>query len=190
MLPKQKKAVDHHAAMPHAEVAGFMAEIRKAAPVSGNLALLFTILTAARSGEVRGATWAEIDLQAKLWTIPGERMKSSRDHRVPLSDQAVAVLAQAGEAFGRDGLIFPGTKGKPLSDATMAAALKRRGLDFTVHGFRSSFRDWCADNGVSRELAERALAHAVKFFKVYGYHRRTPPKPPTTAPTSTSSAGR
>jgi integrase len=171
LLPRQKKEVDHHAAMPHAEVGAFVRELRAAERAAGNLALLFTILTAARSGEVRGATWAEVDLQTKVWTVPAERMKAGRAQRVPLSDQACNVLEQARERFATEGLIFPGAKGKPISDMTMAAALKRRGLNFTVHGFRSSFRDWCADTGVSREVAERALAHAVKDATEAAYHR-------------------
>lgn len=171
LLPDQKKAVEHHAAMPHADLAAFVAQLRQAEPVAGNLALLFTILTAARSGEVRGATWGEIDLKKRVWTLSAERMKSSRPHRVPLSRQAVALLKEARKRFGDSDLIFPGTKGQPLSDMTLGAALKRRGLAYTVHGFRSSFRDWCADTGVSRELAERALAHVVADKTEAAYHR-------------------
>lgn len=172
LLPKQRAAVEHHAAMPYKDVPAFLTALDKRTPSSGALALKFTILTAARSGEVRGATWGEIDLQAKVWTIPAERMKADREHRVPLSDAALALLKQARELYGDDdGLIFPGTKGKPLSDMTLGAVLKRMGVDYTVHGFRSSFRDWCADNGISRELAERALAHAVADKTEAAYNR-------------------
>lgn len=162
LLPRQRAKVEHHAAMPYAEVPAFMAELGAAAPAAGTLALRFTILTAVRSGEVRGATWAEIDLERRTWTIPAERMKAEREHRVPLSPAAVSVLRQASEAFGADGLVFPARDDKPLSDMTLTAALRRRGLPYTVHGFRSSFRDWCAEQGVPREIAERCLAHAVK----------------------------
>lgn len=171
-LPKQRETTEHHAAMPYQDVPAFVAKLRKLMLTAGRLALEFLILTAARSGEVRGATWAEVDLAAKVWTVPADRMKASRDHRVPLSDQAVAVLKLAGETFGKDGLIFPGSRrGKPLSDMTLGAVLKRMKIDVTVHGFRSSFRDWCAETGVSRELAERALAHAVKDQTEAAYHR-------------------
>lgn len=171
LLPKQKKGVDHHAAMPYAEVPAFVKRLGALAPSAGTLALLFTILTAARSGEVRGATWAEIDLEAAIWTIPAGRMKADREHRVPLSDRAVALLKQAAQAFGTEGLVFPGAKGRPLSDMTLAATLKRMNVDAVPHGFRSSFRDWCAESRVSRELAERALAHVVKDKTEAAYHR-------------------
>jgi integrase len=173
-LPKQREAAEHHAAMPHAQVPAFITDLRALALAPGRLALEFLILTAARSGEVRGATWAEVELQAKLWTVPAERMKAGREHRVPLSPQAVAVLEQAAAASGMrgDALIFPsGQTGKALSDMTLSAVLKRMKIDATPHGFRSSFRDWCAETGVSRELAERALAHAVKDATEAAYHR-------------------
>jgi integrase len=173
-LPKQREAAEHHAAMPHAQVPAFITDLRALALAPGRLALEFLILTAARSGEVRGATWAEVDLQAKVWTVPGERMKAGREHRVPLSAQAVAVLEQVAGASGMrdDALIFPsGQTGKTLSDMTLSAVLKRMKIDATPHGFRSSFRDWCAESGVSRELAERALAHAVKDATEAAYHR-------------------
>lgn len=171
LLPKQRKAAEHHAAMPHAEVPALVKRLGALAPSAGTLAMLFLILTAARSGEVRGATWAEIDLDAATWTIPAERMKADREHRIPLSDGAVALLKQAAGIFGTEGLVFPGAKGKPLSDMTLAATLKRLKVDAVPHGFRSSFRDWCAESGVSRELAERALAHTVKDKTEAAYHR-------------------
>ncbi len=170
LLPKQRDAVEHHAAMPYKDVPAFLLALEKRAPSAGSLALRFTVLTAARSGEVRGATWRELDLQAKVWTIPAGRMKADREHRVPLSDAAVQLLTGLHRGDDDD-LLFAGTKGKPLSDMTLAAVLKRMKVDATVHGFRSSFRDWCADNGVSRELAERALAHAVADKTEAAYHR-------------------
>lgn len=174
LLPKQRDAVEHHAAMPYKDVPAFLQALEKRAPSAGALALRFTVLTAARSGEVRGATWAEIDMQAKVWVIAGERMKAGREHRVPLSDAAMKMLGAlqvSAKHIGGSDLLFPGAKGKPLSDMTLAAALKRMKVDATVHGFRSSFRDWCADNGVSRELAERALAHAVADKTEAAYNR-------------------
>lgn len=170
LLAKQRDTVEHHAAMPYAAVPAFLADLDKRTPSAGSLALQFVILTACRSGEVRGATWGEIDLQAKVWTIPAGRTKADREHRVPLSDAAVQMLSGL-DRRDDDDLVFPGTKGKALSDMTLAAVLKRMKVDVTVHGFRSSFRDWCADNGVSRELAERALAHAVADKTEAAYNR-------------------
>lgn len=171
LLPRQRAKVEHHAAMPYADVPALIETLAAAEPVSGNLALRFTILTAARSGEVRGAIWDEIDLEGRTWTIPAERMKADRKHRVPLSGAAVSLLKQARKAFGDAGLVFPAREGKPLSDMTLTAALRRRKLPYTVHGFRSSFRDWCSEQGVSRELAERCLAHAVKDATEAAYLR-------------------
>lgn len=174
LLARQRDTVEHHAAMPFADVPAFLAELDKRTPSSGALALRFAILTAARSGEVRGAVWDEFDLQAKVWTIPAERMKAGRPHRVPLSDAAIKMLRAlqvSAKHIGGFDLIFPGAKGQPLSDMTLAAALKRMKVGATVHGFRSSFRDWCAENGVSRELAERALAHVVADKTEAAYNR-------------------
>jgi integrase len=173
-LPKQREAAEHHAALPPGQVPAFLEAVRALALAPGRLALEFLILTAARSGEVRLATWAEIDIDAATWTIPAERMKAGREHRVPLSAQALAVLEVAGRQFGRrdDALIFPSVQtGRALSDMTLAAVLKRMKIDATPHGFRSSFRDWCAEAGVSRELAERALAHMVRDATEAAYHR-------------------
>lgn len=156
--PSKVKRVEHHAAMPWREVPKFMAELRER---EGNAAraLAWTILTAARSGETRGATWAEIDLEAKVWTIPAARMKAGRPHRVPLTAAALALLGEPGEP---DALLFPGTKGE-MSDMTLGAVLKRMGhADVTVHGFRSSFRDWAGEGtGHPREVIEGALAHQL-----------------------------
>jgi integrase len=133
----------------------------------------FTILTAARSGEVRGATWDEVDLDAKLWTVPAERMKAGKEHRVPLSTTAVALLVAMPR---RKGLIFHGRyESAALSDMSLTAVLRRmdRG-DITIHGFRSSFRDWCAEavgNSFSREVCEHALAHSLPD-KVEAAYRR------------------
>jgi len=174
LLPKQRDAVEHHEAMPYADVPSFVKSLQAIDESSSRLALEFAILTAARSGEVRGATWSEIDTKAATWTVPAERMKASREHRVPLSKQALALLKVAAKRAGTTdpaAPIFPNPYGKPLSD--MALTQLMRGLERTetVHGFRSSFRDWCAEHKVPRELAERALAHAVKDATEAAYHR-------------------
>ena len=173
ILPRQSDKVEHHAAIPLAEMAAFMK--RLPASTSGDAAkwaLEFLILTAARSGEVRGAIWPEIDVPAKVWTIPGERTKSGRPHRVPLSSRAIEILESAAGAFGNDGFVFPGAKvGAPLSDMALTMVMRRLEIAAVPHGFRSSFRDWCAENGVSGELAERALAHVVKDQTEAAYHR-------------------
>jgi integrase len=171
LLPKQRDVVEHHKAVPVAALPGFMATLR-AGDAPSRRALEFAILTAARSGEVRGAVWSEIDLKAKTWTVPAARMKAARDHEVPLSDAAIAVLQAAGEGAG-GALVFPGPKGKAMSDAVFTALLERMGVDATAHGFRSTFRDWCSENGVPREIAERALAHAVGNSTEGAYLRTT-----------------
>ncbi len=173
ILPPPKKLVrGHHAAMPFAAVADFFKKLRLVTGVSAR-ALEFTILTAARSGESRGATWEEIDFAAKVWTVPAERMKSGREHRVPLCDRAIEIL-EAMRDRAVDNLIFPGAKqGRPLSDMSLAKALKAAGGgQFTVHGFRSSFRDWVSEaTNFPRELAEAALAHAVGDSVERAYRR-------------------
>jgi integrase len=127
------------------------------------LALQFLILTAARSGETRGARWEEIDLTHGVWTVPAPRMKAGREHRVPLSRPALMILLKLAEIRDGSGLIFFGReRGKPLSDMSLTAVLRRMGRgDLTVHGFRSTFRDWAADNGKPTDAAERALAHVL-----------------------------
>jgi integrase len=173
-LPRQP-AGGHHAAMPYADVPGYLTRLRASGGVWGRLALEFTILTAARSGEVRGARWSEVDLEASLWTIPAERMKARRVHVVPLSAQAIAVLKSAAsvQLAGTD-LIFPGARGGPMSDMTMRKVLDRAKEPFTVHGFRSSFRDWVAEQtSFPREVAEAALAHANPNEVEAAYQRGT-----------------
>lgn len=167
LLPARGKAapVRHHAAVAWREVGQVMAALQQRSSTAP-IALRFLILTAARSGEVRGATWREIDLEAAVWTIPAERMKAGRPHRVPLSEPALAILREMDALRGverrQDSLVFPGQKrGKPLSDAALSGVVKQVAPGATVHGFRSSFRDWCAETGHPRELAEQALAHTV-----------------------------
>jgi integrase len=173
ILPAHSKlSRGHHAAMPYSDVAAFLPRLREIGGV-GAKALEFVVLTAVRSGEARGATWAEIDFEAKVWTIPPERMKSEKEHRVPLSDRALAILREMG-AVAVNGLVFPGQRDKrPLSDMTLAKALKTAGAgDYTVHGFRSSFRDWAAEEtNFQREVAEAALAHAVGDAVERAYRR-------------------
>lgn len=173
LLPKQRKDVAHHAAMPYKTVPAFLRKVQTLEASASRLALEFTILTAARSGEVRGATWAEIDLKSATWTIAGERMKAGRAHRVPLSKAAIAVLKSAGKQWSNDpeSPIFPNPYGRALSDMALTQLMRGLGLTETVHGFRSSFRDWCAEHKVPRELAERALAHAVGDKTEAAYHR-------------------
>ena len=171
-LPKHQSELKKHlAAMPYEQVPAFVQKLAERSAVSA-LALRFTILTAARSGEVRGARWSEIDFEKAVWTIPGARMKAKKDHRVPLTAEALAVLKKA---WGLDKeLVFPGQKkGKPMSDVTLAAVLRRMKRDeITVHGFRSTFRDWAAERTTfPREIAELALAHEVGNAVERAYRR-------------------
>ena len=166
-LPAQPAVKEHLRALPYRDVAEALATVdsSRASPTA-KLCLWFTILTAARSGETRGAAWAEIDLEAHEWRVPANRMKSNVEHRVPLSDAAMAVLQRALPLRNNHSdLIFPSParRGRPLSDMTLTKVLRDSGLAdrATVHGFRSSFRDWCAETGKPRELAEAALAHVV-----------------------------
>jgi integrase len=173
LLPKptKVKAVKHHPALPHAEIAGFMEDLSDRSGVAAR-ALAFTILTAARSGETRGATWAEIDLDAKLWTIPADRMKAGKEHRVPLTPEAIACL---GPKRDDGALVFESEAkpGKPISDMSMTAVLRRMTRDtITVHGFRSTFRDWAGETtGFPREVIEAALAHGIKDKAEAAYAR-------------------
>jgi len=170
--PSKIQKVEHHAALPYAEIGPFMAALKEKEGM-GARALEFAILTAARSGEVRGATWQEIDLQAATWTIPAERMKAGKEHRIPLSKPALDLLNNLPRIEG-EGLVFVGAKkNKPLSDMSLTAVLRRmdRG-DLTAHGFRSSFRDWAAEKtAYPPEVVEMALAHAIKNAVEAAYRR-------------------
>ncbi|MDM5181544.1 tyrosine-type recombinase/integrase [Massilia sp. DJPM01] len=172
--PAKIAKVDHHAALPWREIGKFMQTLRSSAGI-GARALEFTILTAARSGEVRGATWDEIDFEAALWTIPASRMKAEVEHQVPLPPDAVALL----RALDRSGsFLFPGQReDRPLSDMSLTAVLRRlKRDDITVHGFRSTFRDWCAEavgNSYPREVCEHALAHKLPDKVEAAYRRGT-----------------
>ena len=152
------------------EVASFMKRLRSQDGV-GARALEFAVLTAARSGEVRGATWSEIDLKATLWTIPDTRMKSGREHRVPLSKPAIRLLRSLPGDRLPEGHVFPGMRG-PFSDMSLTAVLRRMGVSATAHGFRSTFRDWVSEcTAHSGEVAEMALSHAIDD-KVEAAYRR------------------
>jgi integrase len=173
-LPRQRDRARHHAALPWQELPAFMQRLASLDGM-GALALRFVILTAARSGEVRGATWEEIDLERAVWTVPARRMKMEREHRVPLSASAMEVLGHVrGLTASVGGLVFPSMRPNvPLSDMTLTAVLRRADVPVTVHGFRSTFRDW-AEEAVSfpHEVKEAALAHTVKN-KVEAAYRRT-----------------
>ncbi len=191
LLPKpgKLKNVRHHPALPYGQITEFMAKLR-ATCGSGARALEFAILTAARSGEVRLATWNEINLDAKLWTIPAERMKAKREHWVPLSDQAITMLSALPKIAGND-YLFPGDRAKkPLSDMTLTAIVRRfnetadseppkwidpkTGDQIVPHGFRSTFRDWAAEvSDYPREVVEHALAHSLPNKVEAAYARGT-----------------
>ncbi|MGE5272006.1 MAG: tyrosine-type recombinase/integrase [Thiohalocapsa sp.] len=171
--PRSKvKTVEHHAALPYREVADFMAEIRQVDGVAAR-ALEFTILTAARTGEVIGANWDEFDLAEAIWLVPAERMKAGKEHRVPLSAAAIGVLKRLGKIRQSD-FVFPGGKPtQPISNMAMLMLLRRLGCShLTVHGFRSSFRDWAAEQtSFPAEVAEMALAHSVSNQVEAAYRR-------------------
>ncbi|MEV5020734.1 tyrosine-type recombinase/integrase [Sphingobium sp. LMA1-1-1.1] len=172
-LGPQRESKGNFAALPYVDVAGLLLTLRAKETV-GNLALEFLILTAARSGEVRGADWAEIDLDKALWTIPAERMKAGKEHVVPLGARAVEIVKRA-QTFQCSNIVFPGHKGKAMSDATMAKALREAGVAReagTVHGMRSAFRDWISEEtSFPSDVAEAALAHTIKN-KVEAAYRR------------------
>ncbi|MGR9420643.1 tyrosine-type recombinase/integrase [Rhizobium leguminosarum] len=160
--PNQLTATSHHAAMPFADLPAFMKKLAKVKGVSAR-ALELTILTGVRSGEARGAVWSEIDLETSVWTIPAIRMKGGKLHRVPLSKE-VAGLLRTMKGQSVNDFVFPGVRDKkPLSDASLGKAMKSAGgKDITVHGFRSTFRDWATEVAhAPREIAEAALAHVV-----------------------------
>lgn len=173
-LPRQPKKDNHFAALPYAQIPDFLDELAGRESV-GRVALEALILTAARSGEIRGATWSELDLEAALWTVPATRMKMGRVHVVPLAPAAVAVFERAKKfKAGASDLVFPGQNvKKPLSDMTLLKILRDMNLSVTVHGFRSAFRDWVAEQTeFPGEVAEAALAHTIPN-KVEAAYRRT-----------------
>jgi integrase len=179
VLPRVSKVKDarnlslgrsgHHAAMPYADVPAFLIQLRQREAVAA-LALEFAILTAARSGEVLGATWAEVDLPSKIWIVPAVRMKAHREHRVPLAPRAIEILETVSDLGGE--YLFTGSTGDRLSNMALAMLLRRMGIKVTAHGFRSSFRDWAAEcTAFPFEVAEMALAHTISN-KVEAAYRR------------------
>ncbi|MCO4854864.1 integrase arm-type DNA-binding domain-containing protein [Herbaspirillum sp. WGmk3] len=168
--PSKVQNVKHHAAMALDDVAEFFARLRQKEGL-GPRALEFLILTAARSGEVRGATWAEIDLENRVWIVPATRMKARVEHRVPLSDDAVELLGKL-PRLADSLLVFPSPQGKQLSDMTLTQLMRRMEVAAVPHGFRSTFRDWVGERTFyPRELAEQALAHTLES-KVEAAYRR------------------
>ncbi|HEY2883917.1 MAG TPA: integrase arm-type DNA-binding domain-containing protein [Rhizomicrobium sp.] len=175
LFPKRSKvqAVEHHSALPYSEIGAFMGRL-KTQDGASSTALKLTILTAARTGEIVGARWKEIDFNKAIWTVPGSRMKTGREHRVPLSKAALSLLGGQRELAGQSEFVFPGsTRAKSISNMAMLQLLRRIGRDdLTVHGFRSTFRDWAAEcTAYSNEVAEAALAHIVGD-KVEAAYRR------------------
>ncbi len=180
LLPKQSAKNEHQPAMPWRDIPAFVkAQLCDIEPGdSTRSALLFLILKAARSGEVRGATWSEFDIYAAVWTIPGSRMKAKVPHRVPLSAAALDIVKTLKEQKQHETLAFPSPRAKVLSDMTLTALLRRvkaksdtPGRVATAHGYRSSFRDWASEQGYARDLAERALAHTVANKVEAAYYR-------------------
>ena len=170
--PSKVAKVEHHTALDYSNIGKFMVDLRKQ-PGMGARALEFAIITAARSGEVRGARWAEVDLDKAVWTIPEQRMKAGREHRVPLSETAMAFLRTLPRIVDSE-LLFPNMKGTVLSDMTLTAVLRRMGSPVTAHGFRSTFRDWAGETtAYPREVIEHALAHQLKDKAEAAYARGT-----------------
>ena len=163
VLPKNGVPTIRHRALPHAKVGWALAAVRAStARPATRLAFEFLVLTASRSGEARGAKWTEVEAGTATWTVPRERMKTGRKHRVPLSSRAMEVLAEARHRRNGSRWVFPSVTGRPLSGNAFSLLCRRLGIAAVPHGFRSSFRDWCAERGTPREVAESALAHVVK----------------------------
>ncbi|WP_036284057.1 site-specific integrase [Methylocystis sp. ATCC 49242] len=173
LLPKRQKLTrGHHAAMPYAEVPGFVASLRERDALAA-MALEFCILTATRTGEVLGARWSEIDMAGKVWTVPAERTKPGRPHRIPLAGRAMSILEKLAEGKTAE-FVFPGQRaGKPLSNMAMEMVLRRMKIEgVTVHGFRSAFRDWAGnETRFPREVAEAALSHVIGDKAEQAYRR-------------------
>jgi integrase len=156
--------------MPYADLPAFMARLSET-PLAAAKALMFTILTCARTSEVLLITWDEVSFADATWRVPASRMKMGKPHDVPLSEQALRLLGDQMATRGKNPFVFAGRQRQPLSSMTMAMLLRRMGIDVTVHGMRSSFRMWAADTGVPFDLAEAALAHAAGSAVVQAYQR-------------------
>lgn len=172
-LPRQVKQRENRKAMPYVAVPSFMVALGRK-PSFGRLALELLILSGVRSQEVRLATWAEFDLEGRLWTIPADHMKRSKGHMVPLSDAALAVLAKAAAfRMGESDVVFPGMAGKPMSDMTLLKVLRDMSEPYHVHGFRSAFTDWAANEGFADAVVEAALAYKTPDAVQAAYRRTT-----------------
>ena len=173
-LPKNGFRPQHHQALPYAEVGDAIEQVRGSGAYPATvLAFEFLVLTAWRSGEVRGALWKEIDLEAREWRIPAERMKTHREHRVPLSGRALAVLREAQRLADGSGLVFPSARARTLSEVAISKMVRDLGIRAVPHGFRSSFRDWAAEcSDAPREVCELALAH-MNTNSIEAAYRRT-----------------
>lgn len=168
--PTKVAKVEHHPAVPVDDAPAFCAALQERDGLAAR-ALEFAMLTAARSGEVRGATWAEIDLERAIWVIPAERMKAKIEHRVPLAGRALALLKALPRVEGSD-FVFPAPRGGQLSDMALTAVMRRMGLGYVPHGLRSTFRDWAAEKtNFPRDLAEKALAHVLTSAVEAAYQR-------------------
>jgi integrase len=175
LLPKRSKVskVQNHPALPYADLPTFMMDLREREGIAA-AAMEFLILTVARTGEVLGTTWDELDLRKSVWTIPGERMKNGKEHQVPLGGPAVAVLERMRKITNGEHVFFGQSSGRPLSNMALLVLLRRmKRTDITSHGFRSTFRDWAAERGYPDAVAEAALAHSVSDAVVAAYQRTT-----------------
>jgi integrase len=175
LLPKTSKVrkVENHAALPYADLPAFMKDLREREGIAA-AAMEFLILTVGRTGEVLGATWDEFDLRKSVWTIPGERMKNGKEHQVPLSAPAVAVLERMSKLTNGEHIFFGQSSGRSLSNMALLVLLRRmKRTEITSHGFRSTFRDWAAERGYQDPVAEAALAHSVPDAVVAAYKRTT-----------------
>ena len=172
-LKRVRRAKTHYRALHYSKVADALRAVRESqARAASKLSLEFQVLTATRPGEARNARWSEVNMDARMWTIPVERMKSEREHRVPLAKQSIEILSQAEELQDASGLVFPSRSGRPLSDMTHRKLLMTLGIDCVPHGFRSSFRDWAAEmTDAPHAVMEAALAHVVGNSTEAAYFR-------------------
>ena len=174
VLPKQPNSQAHHAALPYAEIPTFIKALHKSeASKTALLAFEFLILSATRTNEIINATWDEIDLESKTWTIPGNRMKTKREHRIPLSRRCIEILKEVRKLAINSLYVFPNPlTGKPLSNMVFLMLLRRMKQDITTHGFRSSFRDWASERtNIPRDVCEAALAHSLRDKTEAAYKR-------------------
>ena len=173
VLPKGRAATKHHRAIHYALAGEAVRKVRESnAWTATKLLFEYMVLTCARSGEVRMATWDEVDVNAATWTVPAERMKAGKEHRVPLPKRCVAILREAEGLPRASGLLFPSMNGKTISDATVGKLLRQQGVDATAHGFRSTFRDWAAEQtDTPHAVMEAALAHTIPNAAEAAYAR-------------------